>query len=191
LIDRKSPRRRKSINFRVHALASSLFKGAQQFYGARFGVGIPEMRIVSNLDSEGPLTATQLVGLTVMDKALVSRILNALHARGLLSASPSASDPRRRRWALSRAGRQLVDRLRPMWRQREAIIQAGLSAAEHDLLEELLERLFLASEALRAEEARLLRAEQAAHNNRRRTATAAAAAHEQGTGSLARTSGIG
>jgi DNA-binding MarR family transcriptional regulator len=154
-------RQRKSINFRVHALASSLFKGAQQYYGARFGVGLPELRILSNLDSEGPLAASRLVDLTAMDKALVSRILNTLHASGLLEASAPASDPRRRCWALSRSGHQLVEQLRPLWKQREAVIQSSLSAAERDLLEELLHRLFLASETLRAAEAQSLGREMA------------------------------
>ena len=182
----EKPRKRRSINFRVHALASSLFKGAQQFYGARFGVGISEMRILSNLDSDGPLSASQLVVLTAMDKALVSRILNALYARELLVASASSSDPRRRSWALSRTGRELVDRLRPMWKRREAVIQAGLTTAEYVLLEDLLERLFRASEALREEEARLLKAERTAGKGRARprrpAAMRPAAVHQQGAG---------
>jgi len=148
---------RKSINFRVHALASSLFKGAQQYYGARFGVGIPEMRILSNLGSEGPLTASHLVTLTAMDKGLLSRILGALLARNLLQAVAPASDPRRRTWSLSPSGKRLVETLRPIWKQREAIIQAGLTEQEQDQLEHMLERLFLASEALREAEAQELR----------------------------------
>jgi DNA-binding MarR family transcriptional regulator len=157
LDDHAPTRPRKSINFRVHALASSLFKGAQQYYGARFGVGLPELRILSNLDSEGPLAASHLVELTAMDKALVSRILTTLHARGLLDAAAPASDPRRRCWSLSRKGHRLVEQLRPEWKRREAIIQAELTSEERDLLEDMLRRLFIASEALRAEEAKSLR----------------------------------
>jgi DNA-binding MarR family transcriptional regulator len=157
----KTSGERKSINFRVHALASSLFKGAQQFYGTRFGVGIPEMRILSNLGSEGPLTATHLVTLTAMDKGLLSRILNTLHARGLVQASAPASDPRRRTWTLSRSGKQMVEVLRPIWIQREAVIQAGLSEAERELLADLLQRMFQASEDLRQLEAKALREERA------------------------------
>jgi DNA-binding MarR family transcriptional regulator len=153
----RSSRERKSINFRVHALASSLFKGAQQYYGTRFGVGIPEMRILSNLDSEGPLTASHLVTLTAMDKGLLSRILVALLDRKLLQAVAPASDPRRRTWSLSRSGKRLVETLRPIWKRREAIIQAGLTRVEQDQLEQMLERLFLASEALREAEAQELR----------------------------------
>ncbi len=147
-------RSRKSINFRVHALASSLFKGGQQYYGAKFGVGIPEMRLLSNLGTEGALTASQMVALTAMDKGLVSRLLSALHERQLVTATAPASDPRRRTWELTEGGQKLVAELRPVWRRREAVIQACLSEAERDLLEDMLARLFEASEALRAQEAK-------------------------------------
>ncbi len=143
----------KSINFRIHTLASSLFKGAAQYYGARFGVGLPEMRVLSNLGSEGRLAAHRIVELTAMDKALVSRVLTVLSRRGFLVSSSPRSDPRRRTWQLSRAGQELVKRLRPEWQRREAIIQAGLSAAEREVLADLLDRLLLASETLRSEEA--------------------------------------
>jgi len=77
----------KSINFRVYALASSLFKGATQYYTPRFGIGLPEMRVISNLDSEGPLAAHQIVALTVMDKGLVSRVLTVLQRRRLVTST--------------------------------------------------------------------------------------------------------
>ncbi len=152
-----SPGQDRSINFRVHTLASSLFKGAMQYYVAHFGVGLPEMRILSNLSREGPLAAHQIVALTAMDKALVSRALTMLDRRGTISSSSPKSDPRRRTWALTRSGRDLVKRLQPEWRRRERIIQAGLSEAERSLLSDLLDRLFTASETLRAEEAAALR----------------------------------
>jgi DNA-binding MarR family transcriptional regulator len=143
----------KSINFRVHTLASSFFKGATQYYGAHFGIALPEMRVLSNLGSEGPLAAHQIVALTAMDKALVSRVLTMLNRRRLIGSSARKSDPRRRTWDLTPAGQDLVDRLRPEWRRREAIIQAGLSDDERAVLADLLDRLFLASETLRAGEA--------------------------------------
>lgn len=147
-----------SVNYHVHALASSLFKGATQFYMARFGVGMPEMRLLSTLSSEGPLAGYQLVALTAMDKALVSRVLATLARRTYVKGSPPDADARRRVWSLTRSGEQLVKRLQPQWRQREAIIQADLSAAERKLLVDMMQRMFSASEALRAEEAQQLKA---------------------------------
>jgi DNA-binding MarR family transcriptional regulator len=143
----------KSINFKVYALASSLFKGATQYYNPRFGVGLPEMRVLSNLDSEGPLAAYQIIALTVMDKGLVSRALSALRRRRLVTSSAPRTDPRRRTWELTSGGQDLVRRLRPEWRRREAMIQACLSETERGVLLDLLDRLFSASEKLRADEA--------------------------------------
>jgi DNA-binding MarR family transcriptional regulator len=156
----KPLQQRKSINFKIYALASSLFKGATQYYSPRFGIGLPEMRVLSNLDRDGPLAAYQIVALTVMDKGLVSRVLTALRRRRLVTSSAPKSDPRRRAWQLTNSGQDLVDRLRPEWRRREAIIQACLSEAERSVLLDLLDRLFVASERLRAGEAMELQSQQ-------------------------------
>jgi len=166
-------RQGKSFDLRVHALASSLFKGSQQFYGARFGLGVPEMRILSNLDREGALTPGELVSVTAMDKALVSRLLAAMARDGLIAATAGPS-PKRRRWALSSAGERLVRRLRPLWRRREALVLVGLSAGQRRLLARLLQRLFAASEKLRLAEAHQLKAEQARTTRRRKRHSAAA-----------------
>jgi DNA-binding MarR family transcriptional regulator len=143
----------RSINFRVHALASSLFKGASQYYGAYYDISLPEMRVLSNLGREGELAAHRIVELTVMDKALVSRVLRSLARRGLIASTAPKTDPRRRSWRLSPAGKEMVKRLRPEWRRREAIIQDGLSKSERAVLTKLLDRLFVASEKLREVEA--------------------------------------
>ena len=176
----------KSINFHVHALASSLFKGAQQLYGARFGLGVPEMRILGSLDREGALAPSELVSLTAMDKALVSRLLAAMTRRGFIAAAPGPS-PKRRRWALSRAGERLVRQLRPLWRRRDTAIQAGLSASQRAQLARLLERLFKASEKLRIEEARQIKAEEARTGRRRKRRFAAAKASRRRPSGKART----
>ena len=86
-----------------------------------------QMRVLSNLESQGTLIASLVVALTAMDKALVSRVLTMLHRRRLVRSSAPKSDPRRRRSQPRRAGRNLVDRLQPEWRRREAVIQAGLA----------------------------------------------------------------
>jgi DNA-binding MarR family transcriptional regulator len=145
-----------SINFHLHTLASSLFKGSTRYYGAKFGIGLPEMRILSNLGREGRLPAHQLVALTAMDKAIVSRVLAALGRRGHVSHSEAAGDLRRRTWQLTPSGQRLVDRLRPEWQRREAIIQADLAPQERELLVDMLIRMFKASERLREVESQQL-----------------------------------
>lgn len=147
----------KSINFIVQALASSLFKGAQRFYGSWIGLSVPEMRIISSLDSHGPMAATELAAFTAMDKALVSRLVASLKKRGIITAV-LASPPHRCVWELRRPGRELVSRMRPIWRRREALLLAKLSETERKLARILLDRLFQASEELRIAEADALAA---------------------------------
>jgi DNA-binding MarR family transcriptional regulator len=145
-----------SINYRVYALASSLSKGAMRFYLAKFGLALPEMRLLSTLGSRRRLSSVELVKLTAMDKGLVSRVLNGLGKRGWVEQVPSAEGSNRRVWRLTRTGAALVARLQPVWRERESRLQTDLTPQEHELLLRLLERLFLASERLRAEEAKAL-----------------------------------
>jgi len=145
-----------SINYRVYALASSLSKGAMRFYLARFGLALPEMRLLSTLGSRRRLSSLELVRLTAMDKGLVSRVLNGLGQRGWVEQVPSSGGSNRRVWKLTRTGAALVARLQPVWRERESRLQSDLTRQDHELLLQLLERLFQASERLRAEEAKSL-----------------------------------
>lgn len=149
----------KSINYWVHALGSSLAKGASRYYGAKFGIRLPEMRVISNLGTYGKLASCDIVRVSAMDKALVSRMLSALSKRGWVMMVPEDRGARSQRYQLTKSGQKLVERLRPIWRKRELQIQAGLSAQEHLLLRELLEKLFIASEELRDKEALILAAE--------------------------------
>ena len=145
-----------SINYRVYALASSLSKGAMRFYLAKFGLALPEMRLLSTLGTRRRLSSVELVKLTAMDKGLVSRVLNGLGKRGWVEQVPSAEGSNRRVWKLTRTGAALVARLQPVWRERESRLQSDLTRQDHELLLQLLERLFQASERLRAEEAKSL-----------------------------------
>jgi len=149
-------RRNDSINYRVYALASSLSKGAMRFYLAKFGLALPEMRLLSTLGSHRRLSSLEFVKLTAMDKGLVSRVLSGLAKRGCVEQVLSAAGSGRRVWTLSKTGAALVARLRPVWKERESRLQADLSPQEHELLLRLLDRLFDASEKLRAEEAKTL-----------------------------------
>ncbi|NCU12732.1 MAG: MarR family transcriptional regulator, partial [Sphingomonadaceae bacterium] len=57
-------------------------------YRARFGLKIPEWRVMAVLGDAGPLTQRELVGATRMDKVAVNRACKVLEERGLLARSP-------------------------------------------------------------------------------------------------------
>lgn len=147
----------RSINNWVHALAASLAKGAMRYYSAEFGVKLPEMRILSAIAQNGPIAARDLVGITAMDKALISRVLSKLSSDGFISQKNEGDRIRLLRWYLTEEGKDLVARLRPEWEKREDIIQADLSSDERQMLKDMLRRMFEASERLYAQETKTVK----------------------------------
>jgi len=127
----------RSINNWIHALAASLAKGAMRYYSIEFDVKLPEMRILSAIARNGPIAARDLVGITAMDKALISRVLAKLSSDGFISQRTEGDRIRLLRWHLTEEGEDLVSRLRPEWERREDIIQADLTAAERQALKDI------------------------------------------------------
>src|SRR5688572_33286511 len=63
-------------------------------YRARFGLKVPEWRVMAVLGDVGSQTQRELVGATRMDKVAVNRACKMLEERGLVSRSPNARDGR-------------------------------------------------------------------------------------------------
>ncbi len=139
---------RRSINFWVLALAGSLTKGAMRYYSTKFGIRLPEMRVLNTLADDGDLAARDLVALTAMDKGLMSRVLAGLSENGMIVQAGDEERVRMRKWSLTPAGREMVDRLSPEWNKRWSVIQADLSQEQRDQLKDMLQTLFFASEEL-------------------------------------------
>jgi DNA-binding MarR family transcriptional regulator len=110
-------------------------------YGARFGLRIPEWRIMAILGDSGPLTQRDLVQATLMDKVAVNRACRVLDDRGLLQRSPNAADGRSHHLELTAAGRAIYDQI---WPQALAVYEeifAVLSPDETETMRALLTKL--------------------------------------------------
>jgi len=110
-------------------------------YGARFGLRIPEWRIMAILGDSGPLTQRDLVQATVMDKVAVNRACRVLDERGLLQRSPNAADGRSHHLELTAAGRAIYDQIWPLALASYDAIFAALSPDETETLRTLLAKL--------------------------------------------------
>ncbi|WP_308223002.1 MarR family winged helix-turn-helix transcriptional regulator [Sphingomonas sp. J344] len=62
-------------------------------YQARFGLRIPEWRLVTVLAEFGSMSQQALCGRTQMDKVTVSRAAISLHERGLVTRTPQSGRP--------------------------------------------------------------------------------------------------
>ena len=116
-------------------------------YQARFGLKIPEWRLMAVLGQGDPQTQRDLVGATRMDKVTVSRATAALVERGLVGRAPSESDGRSHLLTLTQPGRSLYAEIAPVALAMEADILEGLSAKERTTLSDLLSRLRDAADA--------------------------------------------
>lgn len=112
-----------------------------QVYRARFGLKVPEWRVMAVLGDAGELTQRELARATRMDKVAVNRACKALEARALIARSPNERDKRSHHLQLTPAGRTMHGEIMPLALGMEARLFASWSAAERDRFKTLLARL--------------------------------------------------
>lgn len=159
-----APRRRDARNaivYRINRVATSFSRASAQLYKAMFGLGLPSVRIVYTLADHHELTSKELVQITAMDKALVSRVLAELTARGLASNDDDTDRTRGRPWRLTASGLDLAQSMQPVRARRQTKLMEDFTDAEAADLNLLLDRLFQSSERLRLEEERSRKAKRA------------------------------
>lgn len=110
-------------------------------YRARFGLKIPEWRVMAVLGDAGGLTQRQLVGETVMDKVAVNRACKVLEQRGLVVRRPNTRDGRSHHLELTDAGRAMFEEIMPLALGMEKRLFAGFTPAETAALKATLGKL--------------------------------------------------
>jgi DNA-binding MarR family transcriptional regulator len=117
-------------------------------YQDRFGLSVPQWRLICVLAEDGGLTQGQLVARTVMDKVTVSRAAQGLIRRHLVARSEHHADGRSHVLALSSQGTRLYAEIAPLALAYEEALIAGLTADEVDGLKRLLSKLQATATAL-------------------------------------------
>lgn len=110
-------------------------------YRGRFGLKIPEWRVMAVLGERPSATQRDLVTLTQMDKVTVNRASKELVDRGLIARAPNESDGRSHHLALTEVGRELYHQIVPLALSVEAEIEEILGGAQTRALEEMLAKL--------------------------------------------------
>lgn len=118
-------------------------------YQVRFGLKIPEWRLMAVLGQGTPLSQRDLVRATLMDKVTVSRATAALVERQLLVRLPSDHDGRSHLLQLSEAGISLYREIVPAALSMEAAVLQVLAPEERTQLAAMLDRVRAAAEAVR------------------------------------------
>lgn len=110
-------------------------------YRERFGLKIPEWRVMAVLGDAGALTQRDLVGATRMDKVAVNRACKVLEERGLAARSPNDRDGRSHHLELTEAGKAMHAEIMPLALGMEKQLFAVLTAQERRDFKAMLARI--------------------------------------------------
>ncbi len=110
-------------------------------YRGRFGLKIPEWRLMAVLGERESATQRDLVSATAMDKVSVNRASKALVERGLIGRAPNAADGRSHHLALTATGRELYDQIVPLAVSIETELEHALGAQDTEILVSILKKL--------------------------------------------------
>ena len=129
------------LPYRLSTASNAVSSLIARAYQDRFGLAVPQWRLLCVLAEDGGLTQGQIVARTVMDKVTVSRAAQGLLKRHLIARSDHQADGRSHVLALTREGAGLHAEIAPLALAYEAALIAGLAPDEVALLKRLLSRL--------------------------------------------------
>jgi DNA-binding MarR family transcriptional regulator len=129
------------IPYRLSVASNAVSGLISESYRKRFGLKIPEWRIIAILAEQGQVTPQALAVTTRMDKITVSRAATAMIDRGLIHALDNPGDGRSHFLALTADGEALYHEIVPTALAVETALLASLSADERTTLDALLRRI--------------------------------------------------
>jgi DNA-binding MarR family transcriptional regulator len=136
------------LPYRLSVAANAVSDLIARAYKTRFGLTVPQWRVIAVLGEGDPLAPQALVERTVMDKVTISRAAAALVGRGLISRAPDAADGRSHRLELTAEGRRLYGEVAPVALAYEAELLSRLGDGVGPAANALLARLQAAADDL-------------------------------------------
>jgi DNA-binding MarR family transcriptional regulator len=122
------------VPFRLNRLADAVSLNLSEIYRDRFGLEIPEWRVLVTVGQCCECTAQRVASSTRMHKTRVSRAVASLEERKLLARASNGGDGRERRLCLSPAGRRMYSALVPLALERERQLLSCLSESQRRVL---------------------------------------------------------
>lgn len=129
------------IPYQLSTASNAVSDLIAQEYKSRFGLKIPEWRVMAVLGDRGASTQRHLVEASLMDKVTVNRAVKALVDRKLLDRTPNDADGRSHHLKLSDTGTELYEQIMPAAEAMEKKVMAVLSAEELTQLSEFLSKI--------------------------------------------------
>jgi DNA-binding MarR family transcriptional regulator len=136
------------LPYRLSVASNAVSRLIARAYEDRFGLTIPQWRLIAVLGEHGPLTQQDIGVRTVMDKVTVSRATHDLAKRKLVQRVPHDVDGRSHHLALSKAGARLYGEVAPVALEYEARLLRHFNPSSVENLKRFLLQLECAAQAL-------------------------------------------
>ncbi len=136
------------LPYRLSVLSHTISTTIANVYEQRFGVSIPEWRVIAILGRFPGLSAVEVADRTMLDKVAVSRAVTKLIRNGRIDRQFADADRRRSILNLSDDGRQVHDEIAPLALAFEHDLLQGINAEDYDTFNIVIERLLAKSRLL-------------------------------------------
>ncbi len=136
------------LPYRLSVLTNVVSSTIAEAYQRRFGLSIPEWRVLAVLARHPGVSAAEVARLTRMDAVAVSRAVARLLAAGRLRRSIARDDRRRSVLAVTATGTAVYREVAPLALGYERELLATLDAAERAALDRALDTLTTRAQAL-------------------------------------------
>jgi len=137
------------LPYRLSVLSNRVSNAIAREYSARFGLSIPEWRVMAVLGGTSGLSAREVCSRTEMDKVQVSRAVANLMRERRVQRQTDDADARVSRLSLSTKGRAIYDEIVPLALHLEAQFLEALSPEECAVFDRLLAKLARQAKLLR------------------------------------------
>ena len=130
------------VPFRLNRLAAEVSAALSSEYQERYGLDIPEWRVLATLGFRNDACSAQYIAhCTRTHKSTISRAVTALLARQLVERVENEDDRREFALRMTRKGKALYEALIPRLKRREQEILSCLSAQERKDFARLLGKI--------------------------------------------------
>ena len=129
------------LPYRLSVLSHTISTNIARVYEKRFGVSIPEGRVIAILGRFPGLSAVEVADRTLMDKVAVSRAVTKLIKNGRIDREFADADRRRSILNLSEEGRKVHNEIAPLALQFERELLQDISEEDYATYNVILNRL--------------------------------------------------
>lgn len=136
------------LPYRLSVLSNTVSGAIAGAYSQRFGLSIPEWRVLAVLGQISDISAKQVAERTAMDKVRVSRAVALLVRKGHIERRTHHRDRRYSILRHSAAGRAIYERIVPLALACERKLLDILTVSERKTLDRLLAKLKIAADDL-------------------------------------------